>query len=158
MNGFGSIDLTPHASAQHFFGAELRHCRLRAGLSQRQLAPLVLTAPTMIGKIEMAQRYPTLDFAERCDGALGCDGALVRLHDLVSSERAVAVAESARPSTDPADLLMRLLESMAGIVAIAGSKASSGARTSAVLDNIDAALDSAKATGAIRGLRRSELR
>ena len=60
-------DLTPTASPRHFFGAELRFYRLRAGMSQHALAPRVLRSPTMLGKVEKAIRYPTLDLAERCD-------------------------------------------------------------------------------------------
>ena len=155
MKGFPSADLIPHAPAQHFFGAELRYYRLRAGLSQRQLAPLVLVEATTIGKVEMAQRYPTLDFAERCDSVLGCDGALVRLHDLVCSER---VMTSAGPGAVTAEMLVRLLESVASIVASTGSGPSRGAQTSAVLASIDAALVSAKPPDALRPKRHNQQR
>ena len=86
--------LTPHASVAHFFGAELRHRRLAAGLSTRQLGPLVLASPGLLDKVERAQRFASSDLAGRCDAELGADGALIRLHGLVVAKR-----EADRPHT-----------------------------------------------------------
>ncbi|MEV6965700.1 helix-turn-helix domain-containing protein [Hamadaea sp. NPDC051192] len=84
--------LTPHASVAHFFGAELRHRRLAAGLSTRHLAPRVLASPGLLDKVERAQRFPSVDLAARCDAELHADGALTRLHGLVVAQR-----EATRP-------------------------------------------------------------
>ena len=79
--------LTPYASARHFFGAELRHLRMRAGLSHYALAVRVHVQCSLIGKVELAQRHPSRDLAERCDRVLGAAGELLRLHGLVQAER-----------------------------------------------------------------------
>ncbi len=67
------------------FGAELRHYRTRAGLSQEQLGARVYCSGDLIGKVENGQRAPTEEFTAACDGVpeLGTDGALGRLRDLL---------------------------------------------------------------------------
>ena len=49
------------------FGAELRHYRERAGLSQTELAALVNVSHDVISKIETGERPPARDFPERLD-------------------------------------------------------------------------------------------
>lgn len=102
----------PYASAQHFFGAELRRLRMRSGLSQRALADLIHVHPTMIGKVETARRILTRDLAARCDGILDADGLLTRLHGLVTSERA-SLLSWPTPVGDPADLATILAQLVA---------------------------------------------
>lgn len=80
--------LTPYASAQHFLGAELRHRRVAAGLSQRAFADRLFVHETLVGKVELGQRYLSLSLAQRCDAELEAGGALVRLHGLAEAERA----------------------------------------------------------------------
>ncbi len=126
-------DLTPTASPRHFFGAELRFYRLRAGLSQYALAPRVLSSAAMLGKIENATRYPTLDLAERCDVVLECGGALVRLFGLLDAHR-----EALKPHDDVAALMARFMRAVAGIPELATRGAV--AATPGVLDRIDAVL------------------
>lgn len=72
--------LEPHRSALHFFGAELRHRRIEAGLSLRLLAGRVFAAKTLVASVETGLRFPSLDLAARCDEVLAAGGALVRLH------------------------------------------------------------------------------
>ncbi|MEC4017225.1 helix-turn-helix domain-containing protein [Streptomyces sp. H27-D2] len=77
-------ELDPSASALSFFGYELRRLRIDAGLSQECLGRTVNYTGSFVGLVETANRPPSRDFAERCDGALGAGGALVRLWPLVS--------------------------------------------------------------------------
>jgi transcriptional regulator with XRE-family HTH domain len=77
-------ELDPSASVLAFFGSELRRLRLAAGLSQERLGEIVNYTGALVGLIETASRTPSRDFTERCDGALGAEGALTRLWPLVS--------------------------------------------------------------------------
>ncbi|MGW8379947.1 helix-turn-helix transcriptional regulator [Streptomyces sp. ODS28] len=77
-------ELDPSASVLDFFGSELRRLRVKAGLSQERLGEIVNYTGALVGLVETAQRTPSLDFAKRCDGALGADGVLIRLWPLVS--------------------------------------------------------------------------
>lgn len=77
-------ELDPSASVSAYFGSELRRLRTRAGLSQERLGEIVNYTGALVGMVETAKRTPSRDFAERCDGALGADGALTRLWPLVS--------------------------------------------------------------------------
>ena len=79
--------LEPNRSAQHFFGAELRHRRAAAGLSLAALAGKVFVTADMLGKVEAAMRFPSLDLAQRSDIVLDADGALTRLHAFAVAER-----------------------------------------------------------------------
>ena len=73
------------ASPLRVFGAELRHYRTRAGMSQDQLGARVYCSGDLIGKIENGQRAPTKELAAACDAVaeLGTDGALTRLRGLL---------------------------------------------------------------------------
>ena len=78
-------DFGPAMSPLRVFGAELRHYRTRAGLSQEQLGARVYCSGDLIGKVENGQRAPTEEFTVACDDVpeLGTDGALGRLRDLL---------------------------------------------------------------------------
>ncbi|MGH3929775.1 MAG: helix-turn-helix domain-containing protein [Pseudonocardiaceae bacterium] len=89
-------DLTPYASLRHFFGAELRQWRLAAGLSHDRLGAQINYSGDLVGKVEKADRMPTVALAMACDEALGTGGALSRLVALVE-----AIAE--RDRTAPVD-------------------------------------------------------
>lgn len=104
-------DLTPYASALHFFGAELRHHRQLAGLSLRRLGPQVFVSPSQLGLVEAARRFPSMDLAGRCDSVLDTGGVLARLHPLVTAERAVRQGEPDLPAfaTQQLKALLRLL-------------------------------------------------
>ena len=69
------------ASPLALFGAELRHYRTAAGLSQEQLGDRIGYSAALVGAVETARRMPTEDFTARCDvvGELGTGGALARL-------------------------------------------------------------------------------
>ncbi|WP_280422756.1 helix-turn-helix domain-containing protein [Nocardia carnea] len=66
-------------SAHQRFGAELRHWRLLRGLSQTGLGKATHDSGALIGRIEKAERRPSLKFARRMDTALDTSGALERL-------------------------------------------------------------------------------
>jgi transcriptional regulator with XRE-family HTH domain len=69
------------ASPLALFGAELRHYRAAAGLSQEQLGERIGYSAALVGAVETARRMPTEDFTARCDvvDELGTGGALLRL-------------------------------------------------------------------------------
>ncbi|MFI7007220.1 Scr1 family TA system antitoxin-like transcriptional regulator [Streptomyces sp. NPDC050145] len=75
--------LDPSASPLDYYGFELRRHREAAGLTQKQLGQIVNYTGSLVGQIETARKLPTLEFSERCDAALGTEGLLSRLIDLV---------------------------------------------------------------------------
>jgi transcriptional regulator with XRE-family HTH domain len=87
-------ELTPHTSARHFLGAELRCWRQQRGLSLAGLAALVYVSPDLLGKIEKAERTASLDVMTRCDEVLETGGALARLRRFVDHHPAT------QPRTD----------------------------------------------------------
>lgn len=78
-----SRELDPSASVAAYFGAELRRYRVAADLTQERLGEVINYTGALIGLVETAKRTPTREFAERCDVALGTDGALIRLWPLL---------------------------------------------------------------------------
>ena len=98
-------ELTPYASLRHFFGAELRQWRQRAGLSHDRLGKEVNYSGDTIGKVEKGERAPSAQLVEACDRVLQAGGALSRLFGLVEhattnprlAGRAVAPGVGAAP-------------------------------------------------------------
>src|SRR6266540_3580684 len=74
-------------SVHQFFGAELRHWRTLRGLSQQQLGLRTHDSGALIGKIEKAQRRPTLAFVRRMDEALSTGGTLERMWPRLEADR-----------------------------------------------------------------------
>jgi transcriptional regulator with XRE-family HTH domain len=70
-------------SALSVFAEELRHLRLARGLSQDQLGELINFSGSQVGMVEAGRRFPSLDFARRCDRALETTGTLERLHGMI---------------------------------------------------------------------------
>jgi transcriptional regulator with XRE-family HTH domain len=62
------------------FAEELKLARAGAGRSQEQLADEIGYSASLVAKIETCRGVPTLDFARRCDEALGTGGTLARIH------------------------------------------------------------------------------
>ncbi|MGA4686915.1 helix-turn-helix domain-containing protein [Micromonospora sp. AB353] len=89
------------------FGTELRRLRMSAGVSLRQLAPLVLSSRGHLHDLETGRRQPTIDLAARLDTALGADGLLSGMRHPVAApadpERLAYVARHPR-RIDPATL------------------------------------------------------
>jgi ribosome-binding protein aMBF1 (putative translation factor) len=61
-------------SALALFAAELQAARSRAALSRDDLAARINYSPSLVGMVESMRRVPRLDFAQRCDEALGTTG------------------------------------------------------------------------------------
>jgi transcriptional regulator with XRE-family HTH domain len=61
------------------FAEELKLARAAAGLTQEQLGNKIHNHPSLIARIETCRAVPTLDFARRCDEALGTNGVLARM-------------------------------------------------------------------------------
>jgi len=68
-------------SALALFAAELQAARTRAGMSRNELAARINYSPSLVGMVESMRRVPRLDFAQRCDDALGTTGTFARLHE-----------------------------------------------------------------------------
>ncbi|WP_329306566.1 helix-turn-helix transcriptional regulator [Streptomyces sp. NBC_01260] len=74
----GPRKLDPSSSPRALLGAELRHRREEAGLSQSDLgAPLFLSG-SFVGQLESGVRRMQMDQAEKFDEILGADGFFVR--------------------------------------------------------------------------------
>ncbi|MDO3704063.1 helix-turn-helix transcriptional regulator [Micromonospora sp. C28SCA-DRY-2] len=79
--------LQPSLSERHFFGAELRRLRERANLSQARLGAVIRFSADLVRRVETADRFPSREFVEACDKALGTGGALMRLLPLLGKKR-----------------------------------------------------------------------
>jgi transcriptional regulator with XRE-family HTH domain len=79
----GSRDFDPAGSPLRVFGAELRHYRMCAGLSQEQLGARLYCSADLVGKVEKGHRAPTPEFTAACDAVteLETRGALGRLRE-----------------------------------------------------------------------------
>jgi transcriptional regulator with XRE-family HTH domain len=78
----------PPNTPQAIWGRELKHYRIRAGLSQAELAARLYCSDSLISSIETGQAPATADFAEAADRELSTDGALVRTLDYRKNEPA----------------------------------------------------------------------
>ncbi|WP_406336362.1 helix-turn-helix transcriptional regulator [Streptomyces zaomyceticus] len=73
-------ELTPHASPQHYSGAEMREWRNLRGLSLNKLRELIRFDPSYVARVERGEQAPSPDLVKAYDNAVGANGALVRLH------------------------------------------------------------------------------
>lgn len=86
-------------SPRHHLGAELRHWRKRARLTQSHLGNLVHVSGDLIGKIEKAERRCDEDLAARLDAILDTGGVLVRAWRLADeADRQSAEADNQPPA------------------------------------------------------------
>lgn len=83
---YPSKPLEPERGLPEWFGAELRHHRTRAGLSQDELGQRVHFSGDLIGKIEKAERTCSADLAQALDHVLETDGVLNRAWRLVEAQ------------------------------------------------------------------------
>ncbi|MEU8674208.1 helix-turn-helix transcriptional regulator [Streptomyces sp. NPDC048560] len=74
----GPRKLDPSSSPRALLGAELRHRREQAGLSQDELGAPLFVSGSFIGQLEIGVRRMQLDQAEKFDEVLGADGFFVR--------------------------------------------------------------------------------
>jgi transcriptional regulator with XRE-family HTH domain len=61
--------LDPGASPLHFFGNEVRHARMVAGMTQAELGEIIGYDASEVSKVEAGVREPSQRFAEGCDKA-----------------------------------------------------------------------------------------
>ena len=71
----------------------------------------------LIGKLEKAERWPTLDLASRCDAVLETGGALARLWPLVERER-LHVDSSPAGSCEDGDVRRRQFVGQLGAIGL----------------------------------------
>ncbi|WP_329039732.1 helix-turn-helix transcriptional regulator [Streptomyces sp. NBC_00178] len=74
----GPKKLDPSSSPRALLGAELRHRREAADLSQDDLGAPLFVSGSFIGQLEAGTRRMQADQAQRLDEALGADGFFVR--------------------------------------------------------------------------------
>lgn len=110
-------ELTPHQSPQHYWGAELRAWRTRAGLSVAALGRKILLDGSSVAKIERGERAPQRQFAEACDRVLNAGGALVRLHALVVDRNAQRVVNQLTNSDHVANSAVDVANPVATVAA-----------------------------------------
>ncbi|MFC9678429.1 Scr1 family TA system antitoxin-like transcriptional regulator [Streptomyces sp. NPDC056948] len=67
----GSRDLDPSSSPRALLGAELRHAREKAGLSQEELGQRLFVSGSFIGQLEAGTRRMQAEYARLLDEALG---------------------------------------------------------------------------------------
>ncbi|MET7493704.1 helix-turn-helix transcriptional regulator [Streptomyces sp900116325] len=74
----GPKKLDPSSSPRALLGAELRHRRDKAGLSQEELGLPLFVSGSFIGQLESGTRRMQLDQAQKIDEILHADGFFVR--------------------------------------------------------------------------------
>jgi transcriptional regulator with XRE-family HTH domain len=76
-------------------GRRIRKLRERQGLTQTELAKLVLSSKTSISEYEQGNRAPDLDLIKRLETDLDADGQLIELHGLLElgGQDSAAVAD-----------------------------------------------------------------
>lgn len=88
-------------SDHELFGAGLKERRQRAGLSLRQLAPLVNYSPGWLSKVENGQAVPTHMLARSCDEALSAEGELLALAQALHPDGGVRSRPAQLPVATP---------------------------------------------------------
>lgn len=102
--------MTEPSSVLRLFGAELKHARERAGLTQEELGAKVAYSRGQIGMVETGQRFMKAETVRQSDDILHTDGLLyriwlaasrdrsaIRVADLVEAERRATAIRSYHP-------------------------------------------------------------
>jgi hypothetical protein len=144
-------ELTPLASARHFFGAELRYWRNRRGLSLAQLGRAVYVSADLIGKMKKAQRWPRAALVDQFEGVLDAGGILRRLYTLAHDNRRTSsawirvgdIGDNTLPATVVVIMAVsscpRCLNRREWLCPWRASLGATGPRTAAAVVNLDAA-------------------
>lgn len=74
----GPKSLDPSSSPRAMLGAELRHQREKAGLSQEELGAALFVSGSFIGQLEAGTRRMLLEYAVKIDEILNTDGYFAR--------------------------------------------------------------------------------
>jgi transcriptional regulator with XRE-family HTH domain len=74
----GPRDLDPSSSPRALLGAELRHAREKAGLSQEELGQRLFVSGSFVGQLEAGTRRMQPEYARLLDEALGTAGFFQR--------------------------------------------------------------------------------
>ncbi|TKA10817.1 helix-turn-helix domain-containing protein [Actinacidiphila oryziradicis] len=91
-SGMGAGNGEPEPSdSLKVFGAVVKAFRLRAGLTQEQLAPQVGYSVETVASIEQGRRFPPQDFVERTEEVLDADGVLTAAAKRVTRRQGLAV-------------------------------------------------------------------
>ncbi|MCP3820319.1 helix-turn-helix domain-containing protein [Streptomyces sp. A3M-1-3] len=77
-------ELTPHASPQHYLGAEMRAWRSQRGLSLGTLGKAIVFNSSYMARVERGDQAASADLVRAYDSALGASGSLVRLHESIT--------------------------------------------------------------------------
>ncbi|MCF0085710.1 MULTISPECIES: helix-turn-helix transcriptional regulator [unclassified Streptomyces] len=91
----GPKDLDPSSSPRALLGAELRHAREKAGLSQEELGGRLFVSGSYIGQLEAGTRRMQPEYARMLDEVLGVDFFLRNCRAAAKSEYPEHFAEAA---------------------------------------------------------------
>jgi transcriptional regulator with XRE-family HTH domain len=83
----GPKDLDPSTSPRALLGAELRHARVKAGLSQEELGRPLFVSGSYIGQMEAGTRRMLPEYAVQIDEILGMDGFFERNCEVSNKSR-----------------------------------------------------------------------
>lgn len=88
--------LAPSLSAAHYFGAQVRRLRERAGWTQAEVGERLVYGEDLVRKVEDGSRIPSPDFVEACERVFATRGALRQLVPLLERERLLRADRAAR--------------------------------------------------------------
>jgi transcriptional regulator with XRE-family HTH domain len=91
--------LAPSLSAAHYFGAQVRRLRERAGWTQAELGIRLIHGQDLVRKVEDGSRIPSPEFVEACERVFATRGALRQLVPLLERERLLRVDRAGGPLT-----------------------------------------------------------
>ncbi|GHJ36030.1 helix-turn-helix domain-containing protein [Streptomyces sp. TS71-3] len=82
--------LTPHASPQHYLGAEMRNWRTHRGLSLGKLGAQIAFTPSYMARVERGEQAASADLVTAYDRALNAEGLLIEAYRRTHEEEDVS--------------------------------------------------------------------